>query len=67
VTGTLGFAKAEVTAGGVNLLEIDSKTMESKCQPGLFLAGEILNLDGPIGGYNFTAAFATGFLAGRYL
>ena len=67
VSGTLGFAKAEVTAGGVNLLEINSKTMESKCQPGLFLAGEILNLDGPIGGYNFTAAFATGFLAGKYL
>lgn len=67
VTGTLGFTKAEVTAGGVNLLEIDSKTMESKCQSGLFLAGEILNLDGPIGGYNFTAAFATGFLAGQYL
>ena len=67
VTGTLGFSKAEVTAGGVNLLEIDSKTMESKCQAGLFLAGEILNLDGPIGGYNFTAAFATGFLAGQYL
>ena len=67
VTGTLGFSKAEVTAGGVNLLEIDSKTMESKCQSGLFLAGEILNLDGPIGGYNFTAAFATGFLAGQYL
>ena len=67
VTGTLGFTKAEVTAGGVNLLEIDSKTMESKCQAGLFLAGEILNLDGPIGGYNFTAAFATGFLAGQYL
>ncbi len=67
VTGTLGFAKAEVTAGGVELLEVHSQTMESKCQAGLFLAGEILNLDGPIGGYNFTAAFATGFLAGQNL
>ncbi len=67
ITGTLGFAKAEVTAGGVQLSEVNSKTMESKCRPGLFLAGEILNLDGPIGGYNFTAAFATGFLAGQYL
>ncbi|MBA63601.1 MAG: aminoacetone oxidase family FAD-binding enzyme [Planctomycetaceae bacterium] len=67
LNGTLGFSRAEVTAGGVNLLEIHSKTMESKCQSGLFLAGEILNLDGPIGGYNFTAAFATGFLAGQYL
>ena len=67
VTGTLGFAKAEVTAGGIELSEVHSQTMESKCQPGLFLAGEILNLDGPIGGYNFTAAFATGFLAGQSL
>lgn len=67
VTGTLGFEKAEVTAGGVSLLEVDSKTMESKCLPGLYLAGEILDLDGPIGGYNFTAAFATGFLAGQHL
>ena len=67
ITGSLGFAKAEVTAGGVDLLEVNSSTMESKCQPGLFLAGEILNLDGPIGGYNFTAAFATGFLAGQNL
>ena len=45
VTGTLGFEKAEVTAGGVSLLEVDSKTMESKCLPGLYLAGEILDLD----------------------
>ena len=67
VTGTLGFTKAEVTAGGIELREVHSQTMESKCQRGLFLAGEILNLDGPIGGYNFTAAFATGFLAGQNL
>ena len=48
-------------------MEVDSKTMESKCLPGLYLAGEILDLDGPSGGYNFTAAFATGFLAGQHL
>lgn len=64
-TGTRGFAKAEVTAGGVSLDEVDSRTMESKFQPGLFFAGEILDLDGPIGGYNFQAAFATGMLAGQ--
>jgi predicted Rossmann fold flavoprotein len=64
VTGTRGFAKAEVTAGGVPLAEVDSRTMESKLVPGLFLAGEILDLDGPIGGYNFQAAFSTGWLAG---
>ena len=64
LTGTRGFAKAEVTAGGVALAEIDSRTMQSKLVPGLYFAGEILDLDGPIGGYNFQAAFSTGFLAG---
>ena len=64
VKGTQGFAKAEVTSGGVELDEVHSKTMESKRQPGLFLAGEILNLDGPIGGFNFQAAFCTGWVAG---
>ncbi len=64
VSGTLGFKKAEVTAGGISLAEVDSRTMESKLVPGLFLAGEVLDLDGPIGGYNFQAAFSTGWLAG---
>jgi predicted Rossmann fold flavoprotein len=64
VTGTLGFKKAEVTTGGVALDEIDSRTLQSKQVPGLFIAGEILDLDGPIGGYNFQAAFSTGWLAG---
>ncbi|MEX2176096.1 MAG: NAD(P)/FAD-dependent oxidoreductase [Pirellulaceae bacterium] len=64
VNGTRGFAKAEVTAGGVRLQEIDSKTLESKLVPGLYFAGEVLDLDGPIGGYNFQAAFSTGYLAG---
>jgi predicted Rossmann fold flavoprotein len=65
ISGTLGFNKAEVTAGGVALDEVDSRTMESRMTPGLFLAGEILNLDGLIGGYNFQAAFSTGWLAGE--
>lgn len=64
INGTLGFEKAEVTAGGVNLKEIDSKTMQSKTTPGLFFAGEVLDLDGPIGGFNFQSAFSTGWLAG---
>jgi predicted Rossmann fold flavoprotein len=63
--GTLGFEKAEVTSGGVSLDEVDSRTLESKLCPGLYLAGEILDLDGPIGGYNFQAAWSTGWLAGR--
>lgn len=65
INGTLGFEKAEVTAGGVALNEIDSRSMESKFCPGLFFAGEILDLDGPIGGFNFQSAFSTGWLAGQ--
>ena len=64
VTGTRGFAKAEVTAGGISLDEVDSRSMQSKLVEKLYLAGEVLDLDGPIGGYNFQAAFSTGWLAG---
>lgn len=66
LTGTLGFEKAEVTTGGISLHEVDSRTMQSKRVPGLYLAGEVLDLDGPIGGYNFQAAFSTGHLAGTH-
>jgi predicted Rossmann fold flavoprotein len=65
VRGVMGFRKAEVTAGGVVLDEVDSRTMQSRLVPGLYFAGEILDLDGPIGGYNFQAAFSTGWLAGE--
>jgi predicted Rossmann fold flavoprotein len=65
--GTLGFEKAEVTAGGVSLNEVDSRTLRSKLQPGLYFAGEVLDLDGWIGGYNFQSAWSTGWLAGREL
>jgi predicted Rossmann fold flavoprotein len=64
INGTLGFKKAEVTAGGVALDEVDSRNMQSKLVPNLYFAGEILDLDGPIGGYNFQSAFSTGRLAG---
>jgi hypothetical protein len=63
VSGSRGFAKAEVTAGGVALDEVDSRTMQSKRVPNLYLAGEILDFDGFIGGYNFQAAFSTAWLA----
>jgi predicted Rossmann fold flavoprotein len=63
LSGTLGFKKAEVTAGGVSLAEIDSRTMQSKLVSNLHIAGELLDLDGPIGGYNFQAAWSTGWLA----
>ena len=63
---TLGYKRAEVTAGGVNLKEVDSRNMQSKLHEGLFLAGEILDVDGPIGGFNLQAAFSTGWLAGQH-
>ena len=64
-TGDEGYKRAEVTGGGVALREIDPRTMESLLQPGLFLCGEILDAFGPIGGYNFAWAWATGRAAGR--
>jgi predicted Rossmann fold flavoprotein len=65
ILGTLGFEKAEVTSGGVALGEVDPKTLESRLVPGLHFAGEVLDLDGLIGGYNFQAAWSTGWLAGE--
>ncbi len=63
---SLGYGAAEVTRGGVALDEVDARTMQSKLQPGLFVCGELLDVDGPIGGFNFQAAFATGRLAGLH-
>jgi predicted Rossmann fold flavoprotein len=60
-----GWNYAEVTAGGVPLAEVDFRTMESRKVPGLYLAGEILDCDGRIGGFNFQWAWSTGFIAGR--
>jgi hypothetical protein len=62
--GHEGYAKAEVTGGGVSLAEIDPRTMESRKLPGLFLCGEALDAFGPIGGYNFLWAWSTGRAAG---
>ncbi len=59
-----GYLFAEVTAGGIPLTEIDPATMASRCCPGLFLCGEILDVDGRIGGYNFQWAWASGRSAG---
>ena len=64
-TGDAGYKKAEVTGGGVALDQIDPRTMESRCCPGLFLCGEILDAFGPIGGHNFLWAWATGKAAGE--
>jgi len=57
--------RATVTRGGVDNSQIDTKTMQSKIQPGLFFAGEVMNVDGPCGGYNLQFAFSSGFLAGK--
>ncbi|NRA94642.1 MAG: aminoacetone oxidase family FAD-binding enzyme [Planctomycetes bacterium] len=65
VLDTLGYDRAEVTVGGVALHEVDPKTMAARCVPGLYVCGEILDVDGPIGGFNFQAAFATGWVAGE--
>ena len=61
----VGFKKAVVTAGGVSLKEIDPKSMRSKIIDNLYFAGEILDLDGPTGGYNLQIAWSTGWLAGE--
>jgi hypothetical protein len=65
VTGFRPFAEAIVTAGGVDTREVDPQTMESRRVKGLYLAGELLDLQADTGGYNLQAAFSTGWLAGR--
>lgn len=64
-TGDEGYQKAEVTGGGLALSEVDPRTMESRRHPGLLVCGEALDAFGPIGGYNFLWAWATGRAAGR--
>jgi predicted Rossmann fold flavoprotein len=67
VTGSRGYTYAEATAGGIALTEIDAGTMASRVCPGLFCVGEILDVDGRIGGFNFQWAWSSGFVAGRAL
>lgn len=65
MTGNRGWLFAEVTAGGVPLAEIDLKTMQSRVSPGLYLVGEICDVDGRIGGFNFQWAWSSGHVAGK--
>lgn len=65
ISGHRPFSEAIVTAGGVDTREVDPRTMESRLVPGLYLAGELLDLQAETGGYNLQAAFSTGWLAGR--
>lgn len=65
VKGKTTFKEEFVTCGGVDLSAVNMRTMESRVQPGLFFAGEVLDVDGVTGGFNFQAAWTTGFLAGK--
>ena len=65
IGGSEGYAKAEVTAGGVDTDELLSKSMECKKVPGLFFIGEVVDVTGWLGGYNFQWAWASGFAAGN--
>jgi predicted flavoprotein YhiN len=65
VSGKTTFKEEFVTCGGVDLGDVNFNTMESRVTPGLFFAGEILDVDGVTGGFNFQAAWTTGFIAGK--
>jgi predicted flavoprotein YhiN len=65
VSGSRGYSYAEVTAGGVPLDEIDAATMESRICPGLYFVGEILDVDGRLGGFNFQWAWSSAWVAGQ--
>jgi len=67
ITGHDGFKMAMITRGGISLKEIDPYTMQSKKLQGLFFCGEIINIDGPCGGYNLQWSFSSGYLAGSYV
>ncbi|HKV94116.1 MAG TPA: NAD(P)/FAD-dependent oxidoreductase [Candidatus Angelobacter sp.] len=64
-TGTEGYAKAEVTAGGVDTNELSARTMESRKVPGLYFIGEVVDVTGHLGGFNFQWAWASGYCAGQ--
>jgi predicted flavoprotein YhiN len=65
-SGTEGYSKAEVTVGGVDTAELSSKTMEARNVHGLYFIGEVVDVTGHLGGFNFQWAWASGFVAGQY-
>ena len=65
VIGVLGFDGAQVTAGGIRTAEFDPATLQSRLVPGLYAAGEVLDIDGDCGGYNLQWAWSSGYLAGQ--
>jgi len=66
-SGTEGYRTAEVTLCGIDTDQLSSKTMECKTQPGLFFVGEVVDVTGHLGGYNFQWAWASGYAAGHYV
>jgi predicted Rossmann fold flavoprotein len=64
-SGTAGYKKAEVTLGGIDTAELSSKTMESKKVPGLYFVGEVVDVTGQLGGFNFQWAWSSGYVAGQ--
>ena len=65
ITGSKGFEQAQICQGGVRLSEVDEYTLESKMCPGLYYAGELLDVDGKCGGYNLQWAWSSGYVAGK--
>jgi predicted flavoprotein YhiN len=66
-TGSEGYRTAEVTLGGVDTKELSSKTMMSKKNEGLYFIGEVVDVTGHLGGYNFQWAWSSGYVAGQYV
>ena len=64
---TEGYRTAEVTLGGIDTNELSSPTMDAKAVPGLYFLGEVVDLTGHLGGYNFQWAWSSGFVAGQYV
>ena len=65
-SGTLGFGKAEVTLGGIDTDELSSRTLEARAVPGLYFVGEVVDVTGWLGGYNFQWAWSSGWVAGQF-
>jgi hypothetical protein len=66
-SGTEGFEKAEVTGGGVSTADLDSRTLEARNVPGLFFVGEVVDVTGHLGGYNFQWAWSSAYAAAMAL
>lgn len=66
-SGTVGYKKAEVTLGGIDTRELSSRTMESKRVPGLYFIGEVVDVTGQLGGFNFQWAWSSGYAAGQFV